>query len=106
MKNFTTIFNKAGFSSITFPIDNLQLELGQKAIFKKVVNQVFIEFTKVYDKNEKVFILARYQYQDGSFRSIHNGRIIILNNKNQDNYLSFLLETLDQKSNNYSLVTS
>ena len=106
MKKFTLTLRKSGFSSISFPISSLQLELGQKIVFHKIITQLFIELIKEYGKNEKVFVLCRFQYEDESFRTLHKGRIITLNNKNQISYLRFILETLDLKSNNYNLVNS
>lgn len=99
MKKYNLIINKTGFSEISFPLSSYS---NKTNILRVIIKDLSSALLKIVQSEEsKVFIIARYRYEDGSIRSLHAGKIISLNQTILDNYLKLLLDILDSKSNNY-----
>lgn len=58
------------------------------------------------DKDQKVFLISKYQYSDGSYRSLHKGYLININQSNLDRLNEHISNILDSKSNDYDISRS
>jgi len=97
LKRFMTVeINKKGFSNIYFKIN--QPLFDNVTIISKVVDRTF----KKFRRNKHFFLLCRILLQDGRILTLHKGIVVIKTDK--DNYLDFLLKSLNEKDDFYKLL--
>lgn len=94
-----------GFSSISLPINTNEFVIEyNRILFNIFITFLFNElYALVENEDSKIFILAKYQYEDSSVRTLHKGHIISITKAHLDRYLELIFSILDSKSNDYDL---
>uniref|UniRef100_A0A896Z909 DNA polymerase n=1 Tax=Coniophora puteana TaxID=80637 RepID=A0A896Z909_9AGAM len=92
-----------GFSEISFKVANYAVT--GRGLLVAIINDLY-EVLKSLNKGNKYVIITRFEYADGSVKSLHNSVRVALNDLFVSLFFHFLIDVLSLKSNNYSLESS